>query len=273
MLVSSPSPREGHSCRPRLSAATVAGVRIDAVSRAQFLDAADAFIECGRRTGSSHIVHFCAAHPTVVARADDAYRAVLNDGDLNVPDGAPIAFGLRLHGLAAGRLPGTDALGALAGWGVDRHVSHVFLGSTPDVLGRLAANLERACPGIRIAGTVSPPFRPLSSGELQETAAQIRESGTDALWVGLGSPKQDVVAQQLRALDAAPIILCVGAAFEFVAGTKRRAPLWMRRSGLEWLHRLASEPRRLWRRYLIGNALFVAGLALDWVRGAVKSTS
>jgi N-acetylglucosaminyldiphosphoundecaprenol N-acetyl-beta-D-mannosaminyltransferase len=154
---------------------------------------------------------------------------------------------------------------------LERDVSHFFLGSTPDVLDHLTANLEEACPGIRIAGTLSPPFRPLSGEELREIAARIRETGTDALWVGLGSPKQDVVGGELRALDAAPIILCVGAAFDFVAGAKRRAPEWMRRSGLEWLHRLVSEPRRLWRRYLIGNTRFVAGLVADWVRGAVNS--
>jgi N-acetylglucosaminyldiphosphoundecaprenol N-acetyl-beta-D-mannosaminyltransferase len=271
MPVSAPPQREGHSCRRGFPAATLTGVRIDAVDRAQLRDAVESFIECGRRNRSSHVVHFCAAHPTVVARTDDRYRAVLNDGDLNVPDGAPVAFGLRLHGLAVRRIPGTDALGAISRWGVEREVSHFFFGSTQDVLRQLRGNVERADPGIRIAGTMSPPFRPLAEDELRETAARIRRTGADALWVGLGSPKQDVVAAALRTFEAAPVILCVGAAFDFIAGTKRRAPAWMQRSGLEWLHRLASEPRRLWRRYLIGNPRFVAGLVVDWVRGPVRS--
>jgi N-acetylglucosaminyldiphosphoundecaprenol N-acetyl-beta-D-mannosaminyltransferase len=98
----------------------------------------------------------------------------------------------------------------------------------------------------------------------------MRAAGAQAIWVGLGAPKQDIMAARLRELDAAPAIFCVGAAFDFVAGTVTRAPLWMRRSGLEWLHRLLSEPRRLWRRYLIGNPRFVAGVVWDRVRGRTR---
>jgi N-acetylglucosaminyldiphosphoundecaprenol N-acetyl-beta-D-mannosaminyltransferase len=106
-----------------------------------------------------------------------------------------------------------------------------------------------------------------------EAAARMRAAGADAVWVGLGAPKQDLMAARLRDLDAAPTIFCVGAAFDFVAGTVKRAPRWMQRTGLEWLHRLLSEPRRLWRRYVIGNPRFVAGVVWDRLRGRTGSGS
>jgi N-acetylglucosaminyldiphosphoundecaprenol N-acetyl-beta-D-mannosaminyltransferase len=182
-----------------------------------------------------------------------------------------VAWAARTQSASAARLSGTDSIHAIAEWGMHRGLTHFFWGGTPDTLVRLRRNLEQTHPGMRIVGAESPPFRALSDTEVEECARRIQKAGTDALWVGLGAPKQDLVAERLRKFEAAPVILCVGAAFDFVAGTKRRAPRWMQQSGLEWLHRLASEPRRLWSRYLIGNPQFVAGLVTDWVRRAVKS--
>jgi N-acetylglucosaminyldiphosphoundecaprenol N-acetyl-beta-D-mannosaminyltransferase len=104
-----------------------------------------------------------------------------------------------------------------------------------------------------------------------EAARRMQDAGAQTVWVGLGAPKQDLMAHRLRVLHAAPVTLCVGAAFDFVAGTLQRAPRWMRRAGLEWVHRFAAEPRRLWRRYLIGNAEFVAGVARDQLRRTLSS--
>jgi N-acetylglucosaminyldiphosphoundecaprenol N-acetyl-beta-D-mannosaminyltransferase len=95
---------------------------------------------------------------------------------------------------------------------------------------------------------------------------RMQEAGAQAVWIGLGAPKQDLSADLLRIMHAAPVILCVGAAFDFIGGTITRAPLWMRRSGLEWLHRLTSEPTRLWKRYLVGNPRFVSGVVRDHLR-------
>ena len=131
----------------------------------------------------------------------------------------------------------------------------------------MRANLERRHPGIRIVGTESPPFRAIADEELDETVARIRAAEADAVWIGLGAPKQDVMGARLRERDAAPLLFAVGAAFDFIAGTKSRAPEWMQRNGLEWAHRLGSEPGRLWKRYLVGNAQFVAGVAEDRLRG------
>jgi N-acetylglucosaminyldiphosphoundecaprenol N-acetyl-beta-D-mannosaminyltransferase len=253
--------REGHQCSLSPLTAFVNGVRIDVVTPVQLDESIASFVRCGK----SHVVHFCAAHPTVLARRDHGYRAILNSGDLNVADGAPVAWAARVDSAPVARLPGTDSLHAIAEWGRERGLTHFFFGGTPDTLMRLRRNLERAHPGIKIAGADSPPFRALSNGEIEDCARRIQEAGAQALWVGLGAPKQDLVAERLRELGAAPVILCVGAAFDFVAGVKRRAPAPMRRLGLEWLHRLVSEPRRLWRRYLFGNLQFIGGILTDRV--------
>lgn len=252
----------GHTCGPRRAGPIVNGVRIDPITPSGFVETIDGYLRCGM----AHVVHFCAAHPTVVARGDPAYRALLNAGDLNVADGLPVAWAARLHGARVDRLTGTESMRRILRWGIPRGLSHYFYGGTPDTIIRLRERIETEYPGTRFAGMGSPPFRPPSPEELEEDAARIARAGTQALWIGLGAPKQDLAAERFRELQAAPVIFCVGAAFDFVARTKRRAPAWMRHVGLEWFHRLASEPRRLWRRYLVGNPQFVAGVVLDLVR-------
>lgn len=249
-------------CRERIDRARVNGVRIDEVTQDGFVQALSTFLECGH----SHVVHFCAAHPTVEARRDPAYRAILNMGALNVADGMPVAWAARMLGSKTERLAGTEGMHLTAGWGAERGLRHYLYGGTPETLERLQLQLRMAYPGITIVGAESPPFRLLSDGEVEASARRMRDLGAQALWIGLGAPKQDLMAFRLRQLDAAPTVLCVGAAFDFVAGTIDRAPVWMRRSGLEWAHRLASEPGRLWKRYLVGNPRFVAGVVSDRIR-------
>jgi N-acetylglucosaminyldiphosphoundecaprenol N-acetyl-beta-D-mannosaminyltransferase len=241
---------------------TVNGVRFDPVSTEQLAARVDAFLE----HDGSHIVRFCAAHPTVLARRDSDYRSLLNSGDLNLPDGAPVAWALRLEGIKATRLPGSDAMEFLCDWGRTRGLRHYFFGGTPSVLEELRGHLEATFPGIRIVGSESPPFRPLSDAEWTSSAKRISRAQADLVWIGLGVPKQDSAAQTLKELNAAPVLLCVGAAFDFLSGAKKRAPRWMRMLALEWVHRLVSDPRRLWRRYLLGNPQFVAGVLSDYVR-------
>lgn len=258
-----PVPTDGHRCLVREDGPIVNGVRIDPVTPAQFVAFVESYLACGR----SHVLHFCAAHPTVEARRDRAYRDLLNRGDLNLPDGLPVAWAARLSGRpGADRLPGTDGLHLVVRWGLDRGLRHFLYGSRPETLHLMEHRLRESYPGIVIAGAESPPFRPLTDAEMRESAHRMRDAGAEAVWVGLGAPKQDLVGERLRDLEAAPAIFCVGAAFDFVAGVKRRAPDWMQRSGLEWLHRLLSEPGRLWRRYLIGNPRFAAGVLADRIR-------
>ena len=239
----------------------VNGVRLDPLSERDLPGVIERLLACGR----SHVVHFLPAHPLVVARRDPEYRALLNGGDLNLVDGASVALALRLYGRRAPRTTGSGALELLSSWGVQAGVRHYLYGGTPEAVEGLCRRLEQEHPGIEIVGAESPPFREPSAGDLAAARDRMRAAGAQLAWIGLGSPKQDRVAGRLCELGAAPVLLCVGAAFDFVSGEKRRAPQWMQRAGLEWLHRLLSEPRRLWRRYLLGNPAFVAGVLLDRV--------
>lgn len=249
-----------HGCVDGADKSTwVNSVRVDRYGPSELPALVSSYLECGR----SHVVHFLPAHPMVLAEQDESYRDVLNRGDLNLIDGASVALAVLLQGQLCARTTGSDALAMLPEWGLTSDVGHYLYGSTPDVVEKLRGRLEDEHPGIRIAGAESPPFRELTDDELEDAATRIREQGTDLLWIGLGTPKQDLVADRLRALNAAPVILCVGAAFDFAAGTTRRAPAWMRSIGLEWAFRLVIEPRRLWRRYLIGNARFIAQTVSD----------
>jgi N-acetylglucosaminyldiphosphoundecaprenol N-acetyl-beta-D-mannosaminyltransferase len=260
------APGAGLRCRHEgcvPSGTEVNGVRFDPVSPEGLLTAVDGFLTCGK----SHVVHFFAGHPTVLARRDADYRAIANRGDLNVCDGASVAMALRLFGVRVSRIVGAAGMGLVSGWGLERGLRHYFYGgTTPEVLERLIRHVEEAYPGIEIVGAESPPFGPVATTEVEAAAERMRKAGADVVWVGLGVPKQDIAGEALRDSDAAPVILCVGAAFDFVSGVKRRAPSWMQRVGLEWLFRLLSEPRRLWRRYLLGNPAFVAGVLVDWMR-------
>ena len=240
----------------------VNGVRVDPISPRALVSTADGFLRCGE----SHVVHFLSAHPAVLARRHPSYRDLLNRGDLNVPDGFGVVAAMRLFGERTERVTGSDAFDLLCDWGLHRGVRHYLYGGTPDVVERLRGRLEAKHPGICLVGAESPPFRPLGDEDLDGSSEKMRRAGADLVWVGLGVPKQDLVAERLRQRESAPVVLCVGAAFDFVSGTKRRAPRWMQTAGLEWAHRLSTEPKRLWRRYLVGNPSFIAGVAGDYVR-------
>jgi N-acetylglucosaminyldiphosphoundecaprenol N-acetyl-beta-D-mannosaminyltransferase len=237
----------------------VNGVRIDPVDRSRFLEMVDSFLSCGL----SHVVHFLPADPIVRAMDDPDYREALNSGELNVPDGKSVVWALRLQGARSDRLAGGDAMELLVRIGEQHGFRHYLFGGEPAVLTALRTRLEQRYPRIELAGAESPPFRALERWELEEAAARIGGVKTQLLWIGLGTPKQDLVAATLRELGAAPVILCVGAAFDFLAGTKPRAPEWMQRTGLEWVYRLWLEPGRLGRRYLVGNPKFMWGLARE----------
>ena len=155
------------------------------------------------------------------------------------------------------RADGPNSMTAICEQGVALGFRHYFYGSTNEMLEALERNLKKRFPGIDIAGSYSPPFRPLTEDERIEVVNQINAAKPDLLWIGLGMPKQELwVAENHSSIDA-PVILAVGAAFGFHAGMVRRAPQWMQDRGLEWLFRLSQEPGRLWKRYLLGNPYFV----------------
>lgn len=225
------------------------------------LDAAVANIVWGSKNRTIHAVHLVNAHTVALADSDSEYSDLLNAG-LLLPDGKPLTWISRIRGdrpyLRQTRGPSLFEL--TFDRGRDQDLSHFLLGSTREVLAQLVANLEGRYPGVRIVGAESPPFRALSDVERREQDDRIRQSGADIVWVGLGTPKQDLeVARLARSLGVSAI--AVGAAFDFTAGTARTAPSWMTAVGLEWLFRLFSEPRRLWRRYLFGNVRFLVATA------------
>jgi N-acetylglucosaminyldiphosphoundecaprenol N-acetyl-beta-D-mannosaminyltransferase len=234
------------------------GVRIDAVT----LDDAVSRLHTFAQEGGGRAVHLCNAYTLSLARCDGGFAEAVNRGDLNLPDGTPLTWVGRRAGFTHmhHRVYGPDLLLAAAQAGRAWGLRHYLYGSTPEVAGQLARRLGQLASGVKLVGVEAPPFRPLSSREEAAMVARIRATRPDVVWIGLGTPRQDLFLDRFRdRLDTT--LVAVGAAFDFLAGTKRQAPTWMQDRGLEWAFRFATEPRRLWRRYLIGNAVFLAGIA------------
>jgi N-acetylglucosaminyldiphosphoundecaprenol N-acetyl-beta-D-mannosaminyltransferase len=189
-------------------------------------------------------------------------RAALN-ASLVTPDGMPVVWALRLLGARAERVYGPDLMKAVCQRSAAEGWTHYFYGGAPGVPEMLAARLQEQIPGLLVAGLESPPYRALTAKEETEMTARLNGSRAQIVWVGLGSPKQDLWIYEHRAALTAPVLVAVGAAFDFYSGRVRQAPRWMQRSGLEWAYRLASEPGRLWKRYLIYNPKFVLAFLLQ----------
>lgn len=216
----------------------------------------------------SRYVCICNAHSVVTAGRDARFRAAIEGADMATPDGAPVAWMMRRLGQRAQpRVNGPDLMWRYCALAAERSESIYLYGSTPETLHALMQRLHRAFPALQIAGWRSPPFRPPTAQEDADDVAAINASGAGVVWVSLGCPKQELwMAAHAGRVQA--VMVGVGAAFDFHAGTIARAPDWMRRYGLEWLHRLASEPRRLWKRYLVTNTLFIWGAARQLLIGA-----
>lgn len=201
-------------------------------------------------------VHLVNAYTIALTNSDDEYAELLANASMNFPDGRPLTWipvsgGGKLHQVRGPQLF-LDCMDV----GRRLGVRHYLLGGSDQTLSALQQSLHARFPGVEIVGAASPPFRPLTTAEITLQDKKIRESGAHIVWVGLGTPKQDYECARIGA--SLPVTaVAVGAAFDFVAGSKREAPRWMSKVGIEWMFRLASEPRRLWRRYLIGNAVFL----------------
>ncbi len=206
-------------------------------------------------------VHLCNAYVLALASRDPAYARLLARGDLNLADGAPLAWFVSRTGTVIKQRPsGAELVDAVARRDSQRRLRHYLYGSSHEVVTGMARTLEERHPGIVFVGVESPPFGPVTEASIDALAGAVRKAGANILWVGLGTPKQDEVVDRLRGrFDG--VCVPIGAAFDFVAGKKSRAPRWMRRSGLEWVYRLLQEPGRLWRRYLWGNVRFLWALA------------
>lgn len=204
--------------------------------------------------------YVCVAnvHTVTESQHDKRLRQINNAAGMVTPDGMPLVWVSHWLGQKqVARVYGPDLLLAACKRSLQTGWSHYFYGGGEGVAERLVERLCDQFPGINIVGVDCPPFKPLTVEEDQAAVERINASGADILWVGLGAPKQEYwMAEHLGSIHA-PVMIGVGAAFDFHAGIKKQAPLWMQRSGLEWLFRLASEPKRLWKRYLINNPLFI----------------
>jgi len=208
-----------------------------------------------------------AVNLVMSAREDAAVRRAVLEASLLVPDGQPLVWALHLLGHpAATRVYGPDLM-ALHCARAERDGTRVYLygGRDEHALAVLACRLRERFPRLLIAGGHAPPFRPPTPAEQERVAADIDGSGAQVVWVGIGQPKQELWMAAMRPRLRAPLLVGVGAAFDFHAGLVSQAPAWMGRNGLEWAYRLAREPRRLWRRYLRYNPLFVAAFARQYL--------
>lgn len=236
----------------------VLGTRIDALTPALASERIADMV----RDGLGGSVVFCTVSTVMNARTNPALRRALEGAEIVTPDGMPLVWLGKRAGLAIERVYGPDFMlefftrtgGAF---------SHYFYGGAPGVAEEMVGRLRKQFPDLRVAGARSPSWGldPLSppAGEIDA----INRSRADILWVGLGHPKQEIFMHENRERIDAAVLAAVGAAFDFHSGRKKEAPRWMKSSGLQWLHRLISEPGRLWRRYLIGNAHFLGLLVLD----------
>jgi N-acetylglucosaminyldiphosphoundecaprenol N-acetyl-beta-D-mannosaminyltransferase len=244
--------------------ADVLGVPLALIDYERTLDWIDDAVAGGHRG------YLCvAATHTVMATHDDpALRAAVLAADFTVPDGQPLVWALKALGHdVSDRVYGPDLMEqACARAAQTGRRFYLYGGRNPGALAQLARSLRLRYPGLRIVGGQAPPFRDLTDAEEDAVAADIKRSGADVVWVGLGVPKQEKWMARMRHRLSAPVLVGVGAAFDFHAGLIPQAPGWMQRLGLEWLFRLAQEPRRLWRRYLRYNPRFVVAFVRQFLR-------
>lgn len=230
----------------------VLGVRVDAVTMEDALRTVEQRVAARDR---GYFV-FCTVSSVLTAIDDPSVAAAIEDAAVVTPDGMPLVWlGKRRAHAPVERVYGPDFLRAVFERGGG--LRHFFYGGAPGVAEEVGAILSRRYAGNEVVGAVSPPMG-LRADVVDEAAvAAVAAARPDVVWVGLGHPKQELWMRTMSAHLDAPVLAGVGAAFDFVAGRTREAPAWMKRAGLQWLHRLLSEPRRLWRRYLLGNSRFV----------------
>ena len=234
------------------------GVKISAINMPQAVSAIETWISHKQ----PEYVCVTPAHSVMDCHDNPALRAIYNASGMTTPDGMAVVWWLRWHGQRqVDRVYGPDLLLAVCQRSLETGWRHYFYGGAPGVAADLASSLQTRFSGLQVAGVYSPPFGPVGSDDDQTIAAQIQASQADIVWVGLGAPRQEVWMSDHVGRVGAPVLVGVGAAFDFLSGRKRQAPRVIQRSGFEWLFRLVSEPRRLWRRYVLGYPRFVALVA------------
>ncbi|MFB3778492.1 MAG: WecB/TagA/CpsF family glycosyltransferase [Bryobacteraceae bacterium] len=249
------------------SSRNILGMRVD---RTRYQDAAGRILAWAQAGESRYV---CAASVNNVMEAHDSrdFLEIMNRADLVTPDGMPLVWGLRMLGLRdATRVYGPDLTPAVLAAAERAGVPVGFYGATEGVLRKLLAAVRRDYPALKAPYAFAPPFRPLSPAEDEQVVRDIEASGARILFIGLSTPKQERWMAAHRGLVRA-VMLGVGAAFDFLAGVKPQAPGWMQSNGLEWVFRLGTEPRRLWRRYLKHNPRFAALFAVQLLEQRLRT--
>ncbi len=239
------------------------GVRVSAVSIPLAVQTVDEWIASRAKT------YVCVAPVSTLVdcQKNDEYKSVVNQAGMVTPDGMPVVWlGKASGSRVISRTYGPDLMQAVTDAGQAKGYRHFWFGGRDQTLGLLEEKIKQQYPAAKIVGKYSPPHMAYAQKESDEVIGMINDAKPDILWVGLGSPKQDFWMSLNRPLLNVPVMIGVGAAFDFLSGQKPQAPRWMQRSGLEWAFRLASEPRRLWRRYLIGNTEFIYYLVRDRIK-------
>ena len=231
----------------------ILGTRIDWTS---YKDSTERIIKLVQNVGYGYV---CVANVHVVMEAyhNPAFKQLINSADIATPDGMPLVWGLKMLGIKnAERVYGTKLTFHICEEAQKRDLPIGFFGGAKDVLELMIGNLKAKLPTLNVAYRFSPPFRNITKEEDEETIRKINNSGVKILFVGLGCPKQEIWMSEHKDKFAA-VMIGVGAAFDFIAGTKPRAPTWMQNIGLEWFFRMMHEPQRLWKRYLLFNPQFI----------------
>jgi N-acetylglucosaminyldiphosphoundecaprenol N-acetyl-beta-D-mannosaminyltransferase len=251
---------QGGPALPRPARIHILGVGVSVVGMNDVIRQCDELI---RSNGRGYI---CATdvHSVVEGLRDPAHRKILNQAYLTVPDGMPLVWLGQLRGSRAmRRVYGPDLMLALCDRSAERGWRHFFYGGKAGVAEKLQTRLTRKFPGLQVVGTYTPPFRPLTPVEEAKLTAQVEQAEPDVFWVGLGAPKQERFMAQHCGILRCPLMVGVGAAFDFHSGTVREAPRWLHSTGLQWAYRLMQEPRRLGRRYLDCIPAFLWNVALE----------
>ena len=240
--------------KPILKRVNILGVGISAISLTEAIQQIATWIE----ERSRHYVNVCTVHTVMECFRNQILRNIVNKSGMVTPDGMPLVWLCRYHRYnVVTRVYGPDLMLAFCEYSVPRGYRHFFYGGESGIPQKLVKELERRYPGLQVAGTYSPPLRAVGEMEEPTVIESINSTNPDVVWVGLGTPKQDFWVAQHRPLLNTPILVAVGAAFDFLTGMVPQAPAWMQRNGLEWLFRLICEPRRLAHRYLVYNPLFI----------------
>jgi len=233
------------------------GIRLDALNISAAVSKIEEWLSPESKKKSRYVC-ISNVNNVVEAQKNPLFKRIQNEADLSVCDGMPLVWLARLKGLKLKeRVYGLALMQQILREGEKKGYRNYFYGSTEGVLKAMVLKIRSQYPKLEICGFYSPAFRPLTETEKESIAKDINDSGADIVWVGLGCPKQEIWMHEFKDRLSFPVLIGVGAAFDFLAGTKKQAPAFIQKSGFEWLFRLCCEPKRLWRRYLINNSIFL----------------